>query len=103
MVQIVHRRPLNRAIAEGDTINVLFTATSILDGQLTLWGQLPDIDDPNAEFKEIIDDKLQTISEDIAEETDESVSFADNSACLVRYSCDNRKVSYKNPCIKVIL
>ena len=33
-----------RQISIGDTLNVYFTACSIIDGELVLWGQLLDID-----------------------------------------------------------
>ena len=36
-----------RQINVFDTVDVCFTACSILDGELVLWGQLIDIDDPD--------------------------------------------------------
>jgi len=57
MIKIVCAR--RGVVNEGDTVRVFFTATSIVDGELTLWGQLIDIDDPFHEFDRLIDENIQ--------------------------------------------
>ena len=46
LIQMVKIARPSRIISEFDTLDVYFTGCSVLDGQLTLWGQLNDIDDP---------------------------------------------------------
>ena len=55
MVKIVPSCARRGVVNEGDTVRVFFTATSIVDGQLTLWGQMLDLDDPFNEFDRLID------------------------------------------------
>ena len=87
MVKVVPSAYSGRdGIKEGDSLRVFFTATSILEGELTLWGQLLDIDDSNNEFARLIDapinknDEQETTKEDLA----------DGEKCIVKYSCDDR-------------
>lgn len=91
MVKIVRCHSRRRAVNEGDTVKLFITASSILEGQLTLWGQLIDLDDPHHQFQRIIDNAIQDqseISEFVNDEEDST--FPDDTVCLVRYSCDNR-------------
>ena len=56
MVKIA--RP-SRIINIFDTLEVYFTACSILDGELTLWGQLLDIDDLDGSAYAHLDEKIR--------------------------------------------
>ena len=108
MVKVVRTRPCRREPAPGDSLSVFFTACSVFDGSLSLWGQMIELDDPYNEFKAKIEDVAQSASETSKKGKKWSIpglfqasatvcnstwmnlnlEFNDGDGCLLKYSCD---------------
>jgi len=82
MVKIA--RP-SRIVSEFDTLDVYFTGCSVLDGQLTLWGQLNGIDDPDVSLLTQLDERINAESE-----TPELERVVPGDTYLVKYTLDNK-------------
>ncbi|CBY40300.1 unnamed protein product [Oikopleura dioica] len=83
MVKVVRTRPCRREPAPGDSLSVFFTACSVFDGFLSLWGQMIELDDPYNEFKAKIEDVAQSVSSETSKK-----DFNDGDGCLLKYSFD---------------
>ncbi len=97
MVKVVRTRPCRREPAPGDSLSVFFTACSVFDGFLSLWGQMIELDDPYNEFKAKIEDVAQSVSSETSKKGNSlngaennliTKDFNDGDGCLLKYSFD---------------
>ena len=86
MVKIA--RP-SRIINLFDTLEVYFTACSILDGELTLWGQLLDIDDQDGLAYTHLDEKIRRqVAKN--EQIKSPAEIRPDEHYLIRYNLDGK-------------